>query len=99
MFRCDDAASPLLVALAVLHAERESVDDNDGCGTEDDAKADAEEGEAGEAGGEVVDALEDKGKGVEEGEEDGEVEAGVEAEEEDNWFCKDHIDGPREGYC
>lgn len=99
MLWSDNAASPFFVAFAVLLTKGEFIDDNDGYGAEDDAEADAEEGETGEAGGEVVDTLEDEGEGVEEGEEDGEIEAGVKAEEEDNGFCEDHVDWPCEGHC
>ena len=98
VFWSDGPASALLVAFAMFLAESEPVYENYGCGTKNNAEADAEEGEAGEAGGEVVDALEDNGEGVEEAEENGEVESRVQTEEKDNRLCKNHFDWSREGH-
>ena len=67
-----------------LFAVVEAVDGDEDGGADEAADADAHEGEAADAGGEVVDddfgrrvGGEDEGEGGEEGEEHGEVEGGV----------------------
>lgn len=96
MLWSDDTASAFFMTPDIFLVVAQSVDDDGGCHTYAATEADAQEGQAGEASVEMVDALEDDGESVEEAEENGEVEAGVQAEKEDYRLCKDHPDRPEE---
>ena len=99
MLRDDEGASARRQAALVLPAIPGAIEQQLGKRGEQAADADGDESEAGEAGAEVVDALEDDGEGVEEGEEDGEVEADVDAQEGDDGFGDDHVEGAEERDC